>query len=549
MRGRARQELQGGSDVKRRLLVVMVLGVLVTAAVLVFVATASAGQVTKIMYAQENSDVYAYQNTSGSTGTLSVSIGWTDIATGVATIYPVGEVDGDIFSGPAGAPYTDLGLTVSSVQTLDVGTNPEVGSCSLPDNQTAYVAVLPFAGDNNYSIYLYFNSDLVSGYPKTAQAYGSNGEVYVPSDGDWISCAQYWPGGGANPLYASWSDQVYQRVAPGNPFDVLSAQLSTGFVAPQTTQRTIVGGSGHPQSAEWYGVTPQIWPGAKVPNTLVNGVPQPGTVSAATAPLWYTYSYPDASVSGNPVAYFWAPVANAGASKRTFSSSVATGASISAAFSGNTLTWEFVKGPGQGVAKVTIDGTVVGTVDQYAPVLTPGQTVTYTGLGSGNHTVLIQNNKTRNPLSGSTFISHDAFIANGVNDPSDPTPVMENNYDGETSYQWSKVTNASASGTDFSSTVATSAAAAFTFTGSAVTYKYMVGPGNGVVHVYIDGTDEGTIDLYNSALVPGSTSFTGLAPGVLHTILILNNKTKNPASGSTFMNVDAFVVGGVTYEN
>ena len=79
--------------------------------VLVFAATASAGQVTKIVYAQENSDVYSYTNTSGSPGTLSVSIGWTDIATGLPTTYPVGEVDGDIFSGDALAPYTDLGQT------------------------------------------------------------------------------------------------------------------------------------------------------------------------------------------------------------------------------------------------------------------------------------------------------------------------------------------------------------------------------------------------------------------------------------------------------
>jgi hypothetical protein len=537
--------------VKRRLLVVMVLGVLVTAAVLVFVATASAGQVTKIMYAQENSDVYAYQNTSGSTGTLSVSIGWTDIATGVATIYPVGEVDGDIFSGLAGAPYTDLGLTVSSVQTLDVGTNPEVGSCSLPNNQTAYVAVLPFAGDNNYSIYLYFNSVLVSGYPKTAQAYGSNGEVYVPSDGDWISCAQYWPGGGANPLYASWSDQVYQRVAPGNPFDVLSAQLSSGFVAPQLTQRTIIGGSGHPQSSEWYGVTPQIWPGAKVPNTLVNGVPQPGTVSATTAPLWYTYSYPDASVTGDPVAYFWTTLDSASASKRNFSATTAMGASVSAAFSGPSITWVFTKGQGYGLANVSIDGVSKGQVSMYnSSGFAFQQTATFSGLSAGNHTISITN--AGKDLAGSTNsgLNTDAFIANSLNDPSDPTPVLENNYDGETTYQWTRIASTSADGGDFSAETAMGAAAAFEFSGTAVTFEYTEGEGYGLAHVYIDGVDEGTVSEFNASgfLFKQSTTFAHLA-NTTH-ILLITNGGKDPAgSTNSGVNIDAFIVSGVTYQN
>ncbi len=218
---------------KRRLLVEMVLGVSVAAALLVFVATASAGQVTKIMYAQENSDVYSYTNDSGATGTLSVSIGWTDIKTGVATTFPVGQVDGDIFSGPASGmmvdPYHDLNTDTPSVRSLDWGTNPELGSYDLPAGQTAYIAVLPYVGDNNYTIDVKFGTNAdpstdpeVAGFPKTAPAYASNGEVYVPSDGDWISCAQYWPGSDSL-YYACWYDQVYQRVA-GNLFDTLSEQ-------------------------------------------------------------------------------------------------------------------------------------------------------------------------------------------------------------------------------------------------------------------------------------------------------------------------------------
>ena len=148
---------------KRRLLAAMVLGAVATVVALVFVATASAGQVTKIMYAQENSTVYSYPNTSGSTGTLSVSIGWIDGVSGQPTIYPVGEVDGDIFSGPAGDSYDDQGR--HDRRDLEPGHQPELGSYTLPAGQTAYIAVLPCIGDNTYTIDVKFNDVEVSGYP------------------------------------------------------------------------------------------------------------------------------------------------------------------------------------------------------------------------------------------------------------------------------------------------------------------------------------------------------------------------------------------------
>jgi hypothetical protein len=529
----------------------MVLGAVATVVALVFVATASAGQVTKIMYAQENSDVYTYTNSGNTPGTLSVSIGWIDIVTGQPTTYPVGEVDGDIFSGTAGDSYDDQS-SVSTVATLDAGTNPELGSYVLPAGQTAYIAVLPYAGDNTYTIDLKFNTVEVTGYPKSAAAYGSNGEVYVPNDGDWISCAQYWPGGGANPLYASWSDQVYQRVAPGAPFDTLSAELSTDFVAPQLTQRTTIGGSGHPQSAEWYGVTPQIWPAAAVPNTpLVNGMPQPGTISATTAPLWYTYSYPDASVTGNPVAYFWTTLNSASASKRNFSATTAMGASVSAAFSGPSITWVFTKGKGYGLANVSIDGVSKGQVSQYnSSGFAFQQTAAFSGLSAGNHTITITNAGKDPAGSTNSGLNTDAFIANGVNDPSDPTPVLENNYDGETTYQWTKISSASADGGDFSAETATGAAAAFEFTGTAVTFEYTKGKGYGLAHVYIDGMDEGTVSEFNASgfLFKQSTTFAQLA-NTTHILLITNGGEDPAGSTNSSVNIDAFIVGGVTYQN
>ncbi len=314
---------------------------------------------------------------------------------------------------------------------------------------------------------------------------------------------------------------------------------------------TTIGGAGNPKSSEWYSVVPQIWPGTAVPNgqNVVVRQPNPVPSAATTAPLWYTYSYPDASVTGHPVAYFWGTVGMSGASKRNYSASVSTSASFKAAFSGDSITWVYTTNASCGIANVTIDGVSKGTVDQYSASPVYKATSSWSGLGSGNHTIVITNSATRNPLSKNTFITHDAFLANGVNDPSDPTPVLENNYDGETTYQWGKVPNALASDYDYSANVSTSAACALEFTGSDITWKYTTNASCGIANVYIDGTFEGQVNQYSaSPAYQVSTSYSGLGNSP-HVIFIQNSTTRDPLSKNTFLTVDAFVVGSTTYEN
>ena len=290
----------------------MVLGALATVVALVFVATASAGQVTKIMYAQENSDVYTYTNSGNTPGTLSVSIGWIDSTTGQPTTYPVGEVDGDIFSGPAGDPYSDLRLTVPTVQTLNAGTNPETGSYSLPANQTAYIAVLPYAGDNTYTLDVKFSSTRSQGTRSARRPTARTARYTCPQTATGSAA----PSTGRVAAQAPCTPRGPTRSTSASPRVVRSTHCPRSS-PPGSSRRRLhsarpSAAPGNPQSSEWYGVVPQIWPAAKVPNTpLVNGMPQPGTISATTAPLWYTYSFPDASVTGNPVAYFLTNLTNA----------------------------------------------------------------------------------------------------------------------------------------------------------------------------------------------------------------------------------------------
>ena len=251
------------------------------------------------------------------------------------------------------------------------------------------------------------------------------------------------------------------------------------------------------------------------------------------------------------MAYFWPTVTSAAASKRNYSADVSTGASLSATFSGDSITWVYEKNSACGIANVTIDGVSKGTVDQYSANPVFKATTTWSGLGAGNHTIVITNSKTKDAASSNTFITHDAFLADGVNDASDPTPVLENNYDGETTYQWAKINNAGASGGSYSADVGTSAAVAFEFTGTSVTWKYTKNSACGIANVYIDGVFKGQVDQYSSLPTPvyqASTTFSGLA-NATHVLLVVNSKTKDSGSSNTFLTVDAFVVGSTTYEN
>ncbi len=564
---------------KRRLLVVMVFGVMVAATALMFAATASAAQVTKIMYAQENSDVYSYTNQSHRRGLRHPErIDRLDRHQNRRRYHiPRWAGRRRHLLGPADRfppdPYADLILNgVESVMTLDDGTNPEAGSYELPGGWTAYIAVLPFVGDNNYTIDVKFNGTEVPGFPKTGQAYASAGEVYVPSDGDWISCAQLWPGSDSL-YYACWCDQVYEDVAPAGKSDVLSSPDGEkgSYYPSQIPQRTTIGSAGQAHSSKWYVVAPQIWPGAAVvggQNVIVNGTPQPGTVSWTTAPLWYTYSYPDASQTAQKMGYFFTTTSTSSASKRNYSGSTSTNAGISFKFYGNTLDWYYTATPLGCKANVTIDGVAPtgsqgpAVVDQSAAayVYYPAAVAHYVGLGAGYHTIVCTNSGTRGSnhvaSPASKFFTSDAFYA--ADGPSGSPVMHENNYDGSTAYQFSTVTppgnpNPAPHGGTYSGSTSTNDAVACYFSGTAIDFYYATTPLGCRANVLIDGQPptalQGPAQIDESSLDGGyhylvKASYTGLGSDATHIILIYNTGQRGAyhvaSPASKFFTVDAF---------
>jgi hypothetical protein len=80
-------------------------------------------------------------------------------------------------------------------------------------------------------------------------------------------------------------------------------------------------------------------------------------------------------------------------------------------FSGTSVRWIGYRGPGAGIARVILDGTVVAdSLDMFIPSEGPQETVfTSPPLGAGNHTVTIEVTGLKNPASVGTAIVVDAF--------------------------------------------------------------------------------------------------------------------------------------------
>jgi hypothetical protein len=530
----------------------IILVALVVTLALMVVSPALAGQQTRILYGLENEDYYTYTPTAA--GYLEIQISWQDDAGGTPG-YPVAEVDGvcQAWNSAESEAYWDYDLA-----GLYASTNPEVDVLQVTADmvgEPVYVGVTPFVGDVPYRIQLGWgtkaNGPFTNVYdsgainPATSpRAHGIDAKFYLPAIAGattpWHSVS-IWPGSSSGTQYADYDDYVwnydYAKTIANN-------WSSLNYYGPLVTDVSV----GKALTGDWFIAAPEVWTAAAVPNDWTGGsiYPKPGNLAYNAAPITYTYSWGQDATTAN-TAYYWAPLTSASAGRLSYSSAVSTGAKITATFYGTSVTWVYTKNSASGVAKVTIDGVDKGTIDQYNATPLYKQSTTYSGLSAATHTIVIENNKTKNPASSKTFINHDGFVAPGFS--GDVHSDMQNNMDGSTLYDWARLTSASASGGFYSSDLSTGAMLAFSFEGTSITWKYTKNSASGIARVYIDGVDKGTVDQYAASPAYQQTStYSGLAAG-WHTILITNNKTKNPSSSRTFINHDCFDVGGTIYEN
>lgn len=98
-------------------------------------------------------------------------------------------------------------------------------------------------------------------------------------------------------------------------------------------------------------------------------------------------------------------------SGETAAFSATTGARATFAFTGTSVRWVGQRGFGFGIARIFLNGALVGEVDTFAPFQEEFQVAVFsaTGLPAGNHTLTIEVTGLKNPASGGTQIVVDAF--------------------------------------------------------------------------------------------------------------------------------------------
>ncbi len=238
--------------------------------------------------------------------------------------------------------------------------------------------------------------------------------------------------------------------------------------------------------------------------------------------------------SGTSVQYNgWKGVSDAGANGGAYRVSNTTGESASFKFTGTSVKWITRKGPDQGRASVTIDGVNKGTFDLYSSSAQPNLQLNFGGLSNTSHTIVVKVLGTKNIASTDFKVAVDGFVVGSSVTQESARTVQ---YD-----SWVGAANSNANGGSYRYSGTAGAIATFTFSGTSVTWITEKCPGCGKAEVYVDGADQGAIDLYNPStwkwkfMIPS-----GGLPSGTHKIQVKVLGTKNPSSTGTKVNVDAF---------
>ena len=222
-------------------------------------------------------------------------------------------------------------------------------------------------------------------------------------------------------------------------------------------------------------------------------------------------------------------------------SSVA-GAQATLTFRGTAVSWIGARGPDGGIARIFIDGSVVGEVDTYFHTPKIQDTLfKAAGLADANHTLTIQVTGQKNAASTGTSVLVDAFDVTvpGLRFQEEDAAVAYSGAwaHGNLNQPWSE-------GTVASSNVA-GARATFTFSGTSVTWIGCRKNTTGIARVFLDGVFVAEIDTFAPQPTEGYQNailrLAGLANGT-HTLTIEATGRKNPSAVSAYVVIDAFDV-------
>jgi GH25 family lysozyme M1 (1,4-beta-N-acetylmuramidase) len=260
----------------------------------------------------------------------------------------------------------------------------------------------------------------------------------------------------------------------------------------------------------------------------------PGTTPVAdragnpAIPVEQTFALPTEVEQGSPaVRYAWRSVGAPKAYGGSFAVERSTGATASFPFTGNSVTWYTATGPNQGKAVVSIDGRGRGTFDQFAPSWRVRVARTFNRLGPGRHTITIRVLGSSSSAATDTQVVVDAFgLASGV--VKQPQLVVS----------WGRVRMSAASGGTVAIGDLRRSAALFSFWGSGVEWRTVLGPDQGRAALYLDGMLVRTVDNFAPRASFQVRSLTGLSVG-LHQLRVEPLGTSRPRSGGAAVVIDS----------
>jgi hypothetical protein len=345
--------------------------------------------------------------------------------------------------------------------------------------------------------------------------------ITTPSDGTTVS--------GAITVTASATDAGGVRVVQ---FLVDGVELGRDTTAPYEAAwdtQTVADGT-HTLQARAQDTAGNIGTSAVATVTVANGAPPPpGTAER------FEETDPSVVLSAG-----WTASSSARWSGGTASFSATAGARATFTFTGTSVSWIGFRGPMAGIARVMLDGALVGELDTFAPTYEEFRVVAFTrkDLAAGSHTLMIEVTGQKNSASTDAFIVVDAFDAPA------PTVTRFQETDRSITYTagWTSPGGMWSGGTAAVSTT-TGARATFIFTGTSVSWIGFRGPQAGIARVMLDGVLVGDVDLFAPSEDTQVFVFTasGLADAS-HTLAIEVTGLKNSASTDTVIAVDAFEV-------
>jgi len=224
--------------------------------------------------------------------------------------------------------------------------------------------------------------------------------------------------------------------------------------------------------------------------------------------------------------------------------STTAGTQATLTFTGTSVSWIGYRGPQAGIARVSLDGVLVGDVDTYAPAGDTQVVVfTRTDLADASHTLTIEVTGLKNAASTDTAIALDALEVTSFSPQTTVSRFEETNPSVAYTAGWAGNQSAEWSGGMAAFSATAGARATLAFTGTSVGWIGFRGPQAGIARVLLDGVLVGDVDTFAPTAEFQAVVFTATdLPSGSHTLTIEVTGLKNSASTDSFIVVDAFDV-------